>query len=223
MSEQARNSVLRWFPGDYEVIPNGVAIPPRVVPGGRENHVVFIGRHDPRKGMPVLMQAWPEIRRRTGARLRLLGADPLAVRLLVTRLGVGDEGIDVLGWVTEEQRTEELAKAKALVAPSVGMESFGLVLAEAFACATPVVASAIPGYSEVMTDGTGLLVPPGDHAALVDAVVALLSDEDRRRALGAMARSHAEQRYSWSDIGRRLVEIYERLTGADRAELAATG
>jgi phosphatidylinositol alpha-mannosyltransferase len=223
VSEQARDSVQRWLPGEYEVIPNGVAIPPGVEPGGRENRVVFIGRHDPRKGMPVLLEAWPEIHRRTGARLRLVGADPLAVRLLLGRHGVADEGIDVLGWVTEDERTAELASARVLVAPSMGKESFGLVLAEAFACATPVVASDIPGYRAVMTAETGLLVPPGDPKALTEAVVSLLADEGRRSAFGAAARAHAEARYSWEDIGRRLLEIYERLTERAPAGLAAAG
>ena len=219
VSEQARISVDRWLPGEYEIIPNGVLIPPAADAGSRENHIVFIGRHDPRKGMPVLLRAWPEIHRRTGARLRLIGADPLAVRLLLSRLSVTDEGIDILGWVSSERRTEELLTAKALVAPSVGMESFGLILAEAFACATPVVASAIPGYEAVVTEETGLLVPPGDHAALAGAVTELLEDEDRRQRMGTAARTLAEERYSWEDIGRRLLEIYERVSAP--ASLAA--
>ena len=209
VSEQARASAQPWLPGEYEVIPNGVLIPAQADTGGRRDHVVFIGRHDPRKGMPVLLRAWPEIHRRTGARLRLIGADPLAVRLLLTRAGVSDEGIDVLGWVSGEQRTEELLAAKALVAPSVGMESFGLILAEAFACATPVVASAIAGYKAVMTEETGVLVAPGEHVALADALVSLLADEPRRRAMGAAARTVAQERYSWERISRRLLEIYE--------------
>ena len=85
VSEQARESAARWYPGDYEVIPNGVPIPPTAEPGRRDDTVVFVGRHDPRKGLEVLVRAWPEIRRRTGARLRIVGADPLAVRLLLTR------------------------------------------------------------------------------------------------------------------------------------------
>jgi phosphatidylinositol alpha-mannosyltransferase len=221
VSEQARDSIMPLLPGVYELIPNGVAIPPEAHPGERENRIVFIGRHDPRKGMPVLLQAWPEIRRRTGARLRIVGADPLAVRLLLTRLGVSEEGIDVLGWVPEERRTEELLRAKALVAPSTGRESFGLVLAEAFACATPVVASDIPGYRAVVTAETGLLAPPGDPRALAEAVSSLLADEGRRSSLGVAARAEAEARYSWSEIARRLAEIYEQVTRGARAGMAS--
>lgn len=208
VSEQARRSADRFFPGPFDVIPNGVLIPPRADPGKREHRVVFAGRHDPRKGLPVLVRAWPEIHRRTGARLRLVGADPLAVRLVLARQRVRDEGIDVLGLLPQDRLTAELLSAKVLVAPSVGMESFGMVLTRAFACALPVVASDIPGYRDVMTSQTGLLVPPGDAAALAEAVVGLLEDEPRRRALGASARRIAEQRYSWDRIAGRLLDVY---------------
>jgi phosphatidyl-myo-inositol alpha-mannosyltransferase len=208
VSEQARRSAERFFPGPFDVIPNGVLIPPRADPGGRVQRVVFAGRHDPRKGLPVLLQAWPEIHRRTGARLRLAGADPLAVRLVLARQRGSDDGIDVLGLLPQERLTEELLSAKVLVAPSVGMESFGMVLARAFACALPVVASDIPGYRDLMTPETGLLVPPGDVRALAEAVVRLLEDEPRRRSAGAVARRVAETRYSWDPIAQRLLDIY---------------
>ena len=172
VSEQARASAQRWLPGEYEVVPNGVLIPPGSDPAGREHRVVFAGRHEPRKGLQVLLRAWPEIHRRTGARLRVVGADPLAVRLLLTRLRVPDTGIDVLGFLSQEDLTAELSSAKALLAPSLGGESFGMVLTRAFACATPVVASDIPGYRDVMTPDTSVPVPPGDHEALADAVEA---------------------------------------------------
>ena len=149
VSEQARASAQRWLPGEYEIVPNGVLIPDGVEPGGREHRVVFAGRHESRKGLHVLLRAWPDVRKRTGARLGIAGADPLAVRLLLTRLRVPDDGIDVLGFLSQEDLTAELASAKALVAPSLGGESFGMVLTRAFACATPVVASDIPGYRDV--------------------------------------------------------------------------
>src|ERR671910_1040588 len=204
VSEQARASAQRWLPGEYEIVPNGVLIPIGVEPGGREHHVVFAGRHESRKGLHVLLRAWPEIRKRTGARLRLIGADPLAVRLLLTRLRIADDGIDVLGFLSQEDLTAELASAKALVAPSLGGESFGMVLTRAFACATPVVASDISGYRDVMTAETAVAVPPGEPDVLADAIAELLEDEPRREALGAAARRLAIDRYSWADIARRL-------------------
>jgi phosphatidylinositol alpha-mannosyltransferase len=87
-----------------------------------------------------------------------------------------------------------------------------MVLTEAFACATPVVASDIQGYRDVMREDTGLLVPPGESGALGDALVALLLDEPRRAELGAAARRLAEERYAWPDVARRLLSVYERVT-----------
>ena len=222
VSPDAVTAANRYLPGDYDVIPNGVAMPEQAEPAGRENRIVFIGRHEPRKGLQVLLRAWPELRRRTGARLRVLGADPLQVRLLLTRLRVSDDGIDALGFVSEHERTEELLKAKAFVAPSLRGESFGMVLTEAFACATPAVASDIPGYRDVMTPETGLLVPPDDPRALTQAIVNLLDDEPRRQDLAAGARRRARA-YSWDDIGGRLLAIYEPLAGESPAALAAAG
>ena len=211
VSPMAAASAARWLPGDYRVIPNGVLTPPEAEPGGREHQVVFIGRHDPRKGLPTLLRAWPRVYRETGARLRLIGTDPLQYRLLHTRLRVDDAGIDVLGIVTNEVRTEELLRAKVSVTPALGGESFGLVLAEAFACATPAVASDIPGYAAVATPEAAVLVPPSDPDALADGIVGLLADEERRVEMGRAARAHALANYAWDDIARRLEATYEEV------------
>src|SRR5207302_1846551 len=155
-------------------VPNGVLIPARAEAGGREHRIVFAGRQEARKGLQVLLKVWPELHRRTGARLRVCGADPLAVRLLLTRLRIGDEGIEILGFLSQDDLTAELLSAKALVAPSLGGESFGMVLTRAFACATPVVASDIDGYRDVMTRETSIAVPPTDSEAVAAGVAALL-------------------------------------------------
>lgn len=209
VSEQARASAERWLPGAYDVVPNGTVVPDAAYPGSREHTVVFIGRHDPRKGLAVLLEAWPQIHRRTHARLRIVGADPLAVRLLLARHRLPDTAIDVLGFISQEDLTAELLRAKLLVAPAIGMESFGMVLIRAFACALPVVSSDIPGYRDVMTDDAGVLVPPADPAALARAVESVLADEERRRQLGAAARELAVEHYSWDAIGQRLAQVYE--------------
>jgi phosphatidylinositol alpha-mannosyltransferase len=88
-----------------------------------------------------------------------------------------------------------------------------MVLTRAFACATPVVASDIEGYREVMTSEAGLSVAPGNSAALADALARLLADEDARCRAGFAARRLAEERYSWDGIGRRLAGVYERALG----------
>jgi phosphatidylinositol alpha-mannosyltransferase len=143
----------------------------------------------------------------------VIGADPLAVRLLLAKLRIRDAGIDMVGFLSQERLTEELLRAKAMVAPSLGGESFGMVLTRAFACATPVVASDIEGYRDVMTSETGLGVPPGDAAALADAVAELLGDEERRCRAGLAARRLAEERYSWNRVARQLVDVYEGVLG----------
>ena len=211
VSEPARATIAAWIPGEWEIVPNGTLIPEAADPAGREHRILFVGRHEPRKGLHVLLRAWPDIHRRTGARLRIIGADPLAVRLLLSRVGIGDDGIEIAGFLSQDELTQELLSAKAMVAPSLGGESFGMVLTRAFACATAVVASDIGGYRDVIEPGTAVLVPPREPAALADAVVELLADEDRRRAIGVAARQLAIERYSWDRIARRLAEIYEQV------------
>jgi phosphatidyl-myo-inositol alpha-mannosyltransferase len=210
VSEQARLAAAPYAPGHYEVIPNGVDIPEGIDAGGRADTIVFAGRHDPRKGLPVLLRAWPRLRGR-GVRLRVLGADPLAVRLLLARLRLSEEGIDVLGFVDDERLTEELAAAKLLVAPSLGNESFGMTITRAFACAAPVVASDIPGYREVVTDETGALVPPDDAEALAETIASLLDDEPARVERGRCARERAVSEYAWPLLAGRLADCYTRV------------
>jgi phosphatidylinositol alpha-mannosyltransferase len=216
VSTQARDSAARYFPGEYEIIPNGVLIPEQADPSGRENRVVFIGRHDPRKGMEVVLRAWPQVRARTGARLRVVGADPLRVRLTMAQHRLSGDGVDTLGPLDDDALTQELLTAKALAAPSLGGESFGMVLTRAFACATPAVASDIDGYREVMTPGTAIAVPRGDTDELARGLIELLEDEPRRALMGREARRLAEENYGWDDIAVRLLEIYEAAVRAGR-------
>jgi phosphatidylinositol alpha-mannosyltransferase len=86
-----------------------------------------------------------------------------------------------------------------------------MVLTRAFACALPVVASDIEGYRDVMTPDVAFAFPPGDERALVDAICSLLEDEPRRARMGTAARVLAQRKYSWDDIARRLVGVYERV------------
>jgi len=215
VSEQARASQQRWLPGEYEVLPNGVLMPESAPAGSREHRIVFAGRHEARKGLQILLRAWPAIRQRTGLRLTVAGADPLAVRLLLTRLRVPDDGIDVVGFLSQEVLTETLLSAKALVAPSLGRESFGMVLTRAYACALPVVASDIPGYREVLEPRAAVSVPAGDEAALAEAITSLVEDEAAREGMGAAARDVALARYAWPRLARRLEELYVSLAGGE--------
>src|SRR4029079_7881676 len=220
VSEFARRAAEPYAGGPMEVIPNGILLPELSDPGGRNGNVVFIGRHERRKGLEGLLRAWPEVRAQTEARLRVVGADPLSVRWLARRQGLSLERVDLLGGLSEEGLTAELEAASLLAAPALGGESFGMVLTRAFATATPAVASDIEGYAAVVHEASAVLVPPGDVAAVSGAIVELLHDEPRRAALGAGARQVAEQ-YSWDRIGRRLVEIYEQLAVGATSDRAA--
>jgi phosphatidylinositol alpha-mannosyltransferase len=220
VSEAARRAAEPYIGGPMEVIPNGIVLPPRFDAGNRDGNVVFIGRNEQRKGLQILLRAWPHVAARTGARLRVVGADPLSVRWLARREGFSLDGVDLLGSLYEAQLTEELERASVLAAPALGGESFGMVLTRAFASATPAVASDIEGYAAVATPGSAVLVPPGEPEPLARALVELLEDEARRRKLGEGARKVAE-RYSWDPIARRLLAIYEELTNEGVGERAA--
>ena len=220
VSEAARRSAEPFVGGPFEVIPNGVDLPPRFDARGRSGNVVFIGRNEQRKGLQVLLEAWPQVAERTGSRLRVVGADPLSVRWLARRSGFSLDGVDLLGGLSEDELTAELEQASVLAAPALGGESFGMVLTRAFASATPAVASDIEGYRAVATPESAVLVPPGDADALAAALVEVLEDEPRRQALGEGARKVAEQ-YSWGRIARRLAHIYEELASERVGELAA--
>jgi phosphatidyl-myo-inositol alpha-mannosyltransferase len=220
VSEAARRAAEPHLGGPFDVIPNGIALPERFDAGNRDGNVVFIGRNEQRKGLHVLLRAWPSVAEQTGARLRVVGADPLSVRWLARREGLSLERVDLLGGLYEEELTLEVERASLLAAPALGGESFGMVLTRAFASATPAVASDIEGYAAVATEESAVLVPPGEPEPLARELVALLRDERRRRRLGEGARKVAEQ-YSWEPIARRLLAIYEELTSEGVRERAA--
>ena len=212
VSEAAARTAEGYSPGSYQIVPNGVRIAERPYPSERRNQVIFVGRHEPRKGLEVLLRAWPGVHAAFGARLRVVGADPLAVRYRIGRHRLSDEGVDVLGVLSSEELDAELASAKLLVAPSLGNESFGMVLIRAFAAGTPVVATDIDGYRQVVTRDAGVLVPPGDPRALAEGVAALLGDEPRRRSLGLRAR-HVAGAYAWPVLAGHLAGLYDEVLG----------
>src|SRR5919204_717241 len=220
VSEAARRTAAPHIPGEFEVITNGIVLPERFEAGNRNGNVVFIGRNEQRKGLHILLRAWPEVAERTGARLRVVGADPLSVRWLARRERFSLERVDLLGGLYEEELTAELERASVLAAPALGGESFGMVLTRAFASATPAVASDIEGYAAVATEASAVLVPPGEPGPLARELIALLGDEPRRRRLGEGARKVAE-RYSWDPIARRLLSVYEELASQGVRERAA--
>lgn len=220
VSEAAAWTGRRFYGGRYRIIPNGVDVPqdPLAEHTGHQEqgelHVVFVGQAVERKGLPVLLRAFEALREHVPARLTIVGAghEDVAPILLDAR------GVTALGKVDDETKTAVLRSADVLAAPSLGGESFGMVLTEAFAAGTPVVASDIAGYQDVVRhDVDGLLVPRGDAAALAAALRELALDPARRRRMGVAAAEHA-QRYSWSRVAADVLETYE--AAASRPEPA---
>jgi phosphatidylinositol alpha-mannosyltransferase len=209
VSEAARWTAERFYGGRYRLIPNGVdlsAVPPGGKPASEELRLLFVGRAEDRKGLPVLLRAFEGLRAAgVPARLTVAGPRPDEVEPLL----LDPEGIDVTGRVSDERKRELLNEADVLCAPSLGGESFGMVLTEAFACGTPVVCSDIAGYRDVVTHASeGLLVPPGDAPALAEALNELAAQPERRASMGAAARERAE-RFSWPRVAEEVAGAYE--------------
>ncbi len=211
VSEAAAWTGRRFYGGRYRIIPNGVDLAAVRSDGGppaRDGgplRIAFVGQAVDRKGLPVLLRAFEALREQLPAELVIIGAGPDDVAPLV----LDDSGVTVLGKVSDAQRTRALAEADVLCAPSLGGESFGMVLTEAFAAGTPVVASDIPGYRDVVRDGVdGVLVPRGDATALAETLRELALAPQRRVAMGAAAGEHAE-RYAWPSVAAEVLGAYE--------------
>jgi phosphatidylinositol alpha-mannosyltransferase len=212
VSEAAAWTGRRWFGGHYEVVPNGVdvdAAPSVPKPPSGELRVLFVGRPEERKGLPVLLTAFEALVEHVPSRLTVIGAE----REDVLRYLADPETmrwIDVHGRVSGENLWTALHEADLLCAPSLSGESFGMVLTEAFAAGTPVIASAIAGYSDVVSDGVdGVLVPPGDPQRLAEELQRAHHEPERLTAMSAAARQSA-QRYAWPRVADRVSQVYER-------------
>jgi phosphatidylinositol alpha-mannosyltransferase len=208
VSESARETAEQNWPGsEYTVLWNGIEIDrvASAVPAtASKPTVLFIGRHEPRKGLAVLLDAWDGIER--DARLQVVGVGPETEQL--KRRAVGD--VEWFGTVGDAPRNSLLRGATAFCAPSLRGESFGVVLLEAMAAGAPIVASAIDGYQNVARAGQdALLVPPGDVDALREALHRLLDEPALRARLVASGRERAEQ-FSMRRLAQRYLELYER-------------
>ncbi|MGO9583786.1 MAG: glycosyltransferase family 4 protein [Acidimicrobiales bacterium] len=192
VSEEAASTAracLGRLPGPIRIVPNGVEVrrfastDPWPSSGPT---VVFIGRHERRKGLEVLLEAFALLPAST--HLWVLGDGPETGRLRA-RFG-SDPRMEWPGPVDDDERARRLAGADVLVAPSLGGESFGMVLLEAMAAGTAVVASDLPGY-RLAAAGAARLVPAGDRTALAEAVAGLLGDDAEREALCRRGRARA--------------------------------
>ena len=216
VSEAAASFLRRSLPAAaLEIVPNGVdigafaAAPPLDdPPPGRR--ILWVNRLDAQKGFPVALAAFSKVLADVpDATLVVVGEgkDREALQLLTaTALA----RVDMRGALPNELIPRYHAAAEVFVASAVGQESFGIALVEAMAAAVPVVATDIPGYREVVTDGAeGLLVPPRDPEALAAALVRILSDPDLGARLGRAGRDRARA-FDWPTVVDRLEELYDR-------------
>jgi phosphatidyl-myo-inositol alpha-mannosyltransferase len=214
VSEAAAWTGRRWFGGDYAIVPNGVdvdAAPKGPKPHSEELRLLFVGRAEERKGLPVLLSAFQALVEHVPSRLTVVGADPEEVCRLVADPDLLTH-IDVLGKVSDSVLWRQLGDADLLCAPSLAGESFGMVLIEAMAAGTPVIASKIAGYSDVVTDGVdGVLVPPADPQALAEELQLLAHEPERLTAMGEAGRESAE-RYAWPRVADEVKQVYEWVT-----------
>jgi phosphatidyl-myo-inositol alpha-mannosyltransferase len=214
VSDAAAWTGQRYYGGRYRVIPNGVDLldpeqasleRPMRPPGTMK--IAFVGQAVERKGLPVLLRAFDALREQLPVELVVIGPEEPEVR----RLALDDrmDGVRVLGRVDDDTKHRELADCDVLCAPSLGGESFGMVLTEAFAQGVPVVASDIVGYRDVVDHGRdGVLVPPGDALALAHALRDLALRPARRRTMSEVA-ARSAHKYEWSRIAARVATVYE--------------
>ncbi|HEY8799056.1 MAG TPA: glycosyltransferase family 4 protein [Candidatus Limnocylindrales bacterium] len=226
VSGAAKHFIDRYFPGEYKVIPNGVDIHSfqRAVPLARwqdgTRNLFFVGRFEPRKGLLELLKAF-RILRKTGCECRLLvaGTGPLgkeARRYVATRRL---RGVEFLGRVSDEEKAQLFRTSDVYISPATGGESFGIVLLEAMAAGTPIVASDIHGYKGVVRRGReALLVPPREAKALAAAIAKLLNDDDLRAEMSAAGRARAQD-FSWERVTAKVDDFY----GVIIRRLAARG
>lgn len=218
VSEAAREFADNHFPGDYDIVPNGIDLElyrPDVRPipelmDGRKN-ILFVGRFDEsRKGFIHLLRAMPAVRSQfPDARLILLGSgNRVRLQRLLDEQEVGD--IIFAGAVNDQLKARYYASCDVFCAPSTGRESFGIILLEALATGKPVVASNIPGYAGVIEHGvTGLLAKPKDSNDLALALVRMLADTELRQQVVKNGLRHVQQ-FSWENVARRVLAVYER-------------
>ena len=210
VSADAREMARAAVGGDYELLFNGVdlrAYEGDPVPPAEAPTVLFLGRHEPRKGLAVLLEAMGELP--SEVRLWVAGDGPETEEL--RRRVAGDVRIEWLGRLSEQEKVRRLRAATVFCAPSLRGESFGVVLLEAMAARTAVVATSLPGYANVArADLDALLVEPGDASALAAALRRVLQDPPLRRGLIESGTERAAS-FSMAQLAQRYEGLYEQV------------
>lgn len=215
VSDLARRWQMEALGSDAVEIPNGVDVPSFANAARLEGYprpgrsVLFLGRFDePRKGMPVLLGALPKLVRRF-ADIEILIVGRGDVDALREEAGELAGHLRFLGQVDDEAKASAMRSADVYCAPNLGGESFGIVLVEAMAAGTPVVASELDAFSRVLDGGqAGRLVPVGDADALADALIEVLGD-DALREKYIDAATQRVARYDWSVVAGQIMRVYE--------------
>ena len=232
VSPAARRYVNNTFPGDYEIIPNGIdfkhfstnVAPLPQYQDGKLN-ILFVGRLEKRKGLRYLLEAYSKLKWEIpNIRLIVVGPgnpDKESYRILSSH---NLQDVDFVGKVSYDDLPRYYASADIFCSPATGAESFGIVLLEAMSAGKPVVASDIEGFRGVMTDGEhGLLVPKKDSDALADALGKLARDPELRSKLGGQGNRTAEE-YRWEVVAGRVEKYYNTcLQAANRPSNEANG
>jgi len=217
VSKAARRYVNNTFPGDYEIIPNGIdfnhfsadVAPLPQYQDGKLN-ILFVGRLEKRKGLQYLLDAYGKLKwELPDIRLIVVGPgdpDKESYRIMSSH---NLQDVEFVGRVSYEDLPRYYASADIFCSPATGAESFGIVLLEAMAAGKPVVASDIEGYRGILTDGEqGLLVPKKDSDALAKALEVLARDPELRRRLGGQGNRSAEE-YRWEVVAGQVENYYD--------------
>lgn len=219
VSEVARDSVSKYFPGDYRIIPNGIdtdRFHPDTEPMPElkkySPKILFVGRFEPRKGLKYLLQAFPLI----------IDEFPEA-KLIVVGRGILEryyrryveehikENVIFVGHISPDDLPRYYASCDIYCSPATGAESFGIVLLEAMATAKPIVASDIPGYRKVMEHGKeGLFFKSCDSELLAEEIICLLKDKQRMIEMGKNGREKA-LRYDWKIVTKQVLNFYNEV------------
>lgn len=206
VSEEAAEEAQTSFGGQYEVVPNGVDVPhfAKATPWPSDRPaILFVGRHEPRKGLGVLLDAFAELER--DAVLWVAGDGPETTTLRRRRI----PDVEWIGCISDEEKARRLRASTVFCAPALGGESFGIVLLEAMAASTAVVASDIDGFHNVArVDRDAVLVEPGNARALRGALQRLLDDPRRCAELVGSGEQRAGE-FSMRHLAERFVTLYQ--------------